>query len=251
MLASDVTYEGYLWLFGVSGLFLIRMLLDPTMVRRPLLEPNLTSGGLLFIGVSLFLFLMANVITSQLTPDDLSGPQSAEALLSRHDSLHDENPVEDYRRFGPGYVLLSVLPSIPTMPFVRANDDRQVIAYAPAARTMAILSHLAVVSGLIIIGYWHFENIKMGIGAATMYLMLPYTAQLTGRVEHVLPAALLMWAIVLYRRPALAGTLIGLAMAAVYYPIFLLPLWISFYWQRGVVRFLLGVCCRSVRSGCG
>jgi hypothetical protein len=238
---KQVSYEGYLWLFAVSGLFLIRMLLDPTMVRRPLLEPNLTSGGLLFLGVALFLFLMANVITSQLTADDLSGPQSAEALLSRHDSRHDENPVEDYRRFGPGYVLLSVLPSIPTMPFVRANDDRQVIAYAPAARAMAILSHLAVISALIIIGYWHFENIKMGIGAATLYLMLPYTAQLTGRVEHVLPAALLMWAIVLYRRPALAGVLIGLAMGAVYYPLFLLPLWISFYWQRGVVRFLLGV----------
>ena len=35
--------------------------------------------------------------------------------------------------------------------------------------------------------------------------------------------------------------MIGLAMGVVYYPLFLLPLWISFYWQRGVVRFLIGV----------
>src|SRR5262245_33114160 len=33
-------YFGYVWLFGVSALWLVRLLLDPTMVRRPLLEPN-------------------------------------------------------------------------------------------------------------------------------------------------------------------------------------------------------------------
>jgi hypothetical protein len=106
---------------------------------------------------------------------------------------------------------------------------------------MAISSHLAVVAALIIIGYWHFENIKMGIGAALLYLMLPYTAQMTGHVDHVLPAALLLWGVVLYRRPALAGIFIGLATSVVYYPLFLLPLWISFYWQRGLARFVMGV----------
>src|SRR5205814_6086101 len=94
---------------------------------------------------------------------------------------------------------------------------------------------------LIIIGYWHFENIKMGLGAALLYLMLPYTAQMTGHVDHVLPAALLLWAVVLYRRPAMAGMLIGLAASVVYYPVFLLPLWISFYWERGFARFIIGV----------
>src|SRR5687768_12199052 len=39
---------GYLWLLAVSMVWLIRMLLDPTMVRRPLLEPNLSMGGMLF-----------------------------------------------------------------------------------------------------------------------------------------------------------------------------------------------------------
>ena len=81
----------------------------------------------------------------------------------------------------------------------------------------------------------------MGFGAALLYLMLPYTAQMTGHVDHVLPAALLLWAVVLYRRPAIAGILIGLAASVVYYPLFLLPLWISFYWQRGLARFVTGV----------
>jgi hypothetical protein len=30
-------------------------------------------------------------------------------------------------------------------------------------------------------------------------------------------------------------------MGVIYYPIFLLPLWCSFYWQRGLLRFVLGV----------
>ncbi|MBC8351937.1 MAG: hypothetical protein H8E66_08100, partial [Planctomycetes bacterium] len=57
-----VTLIGYIWLLSVLGMFLIRLLLDPTMVRRPLLEPNLSTGGLAFIGCPLFVFFMANVI---------------------------------------------------------------------------------------------------------------------------------------------------------------------------------------------
>jgi hypothetical protein len=36
---------GYLWLFSLSGFFLVRLLLDPVMVRRPLLEPNLSAAA--------------------------------------------------------------------------------------------------------------------------------------------------------------------------------------------------------------
>ena len=35
--------------------------------------------------------------------------------------------------------------------------------------------------------------------------------------------------------------MIGLAFGTIYYPLFLLPLWISFYWQRGLWRFLIGM----------
>src|SRR5262245_26257893 len=59
--SKNLEYVGYLWLFAVSLVWLVRMLIDPTMVRRPLLEPNATKGCLVFLGVSLFIFLMANV----------------------------------------------------------------------------------------------------------------------------------------------------------------------------------------------
>lgn len=65
---------------------MIRMLIDPALVRRPLLIPNLSIGGLSFIGVSLFLFLMANVITSTPLEQAERGPE-----------------------LGPGYALLNML----------------------------------------------------------------------------------------------------------------------------------------------
>lgn len=234
-------YYGHVWLLAVALLMLVRLLADPTMVRRPLLEPNLSNGGLVFLGCSLLVFLMANVLVSRVRIDDLKGQAGAEALLSRHDTSAGADKVEDYTRHGPIFYLMNLLPRIPTLPLANVSNEQHQLANASTARAMAIISHLCVVAGVLVVGYWHFDNIKLGIGAATLYLMLPYTAQMTGYVDHVLPAALLMWALVFYRRPALAGALIGLAMGAVYYPLFLLPLWISFYWQRGVLRFVLGL----------
>jgi hypothetical protein len=218
---------------------LIRALIDPTMVRRPLLEPNLSPGGLTFIGCSLFIFLMANVLNSKPTADDVHGVKLAEQLLAGKDVGDDEGSL---RRHGPGYAVLNFIPSITTMPLIRNGEEAtKEIAYATVSRIMAILSHLAIVVGIVAIGYRHFGNTKMGIGVATLYLMLPYTAQMTGRVDHILPAALLVWAVLLYRRPLLAGMFIGLATGVVYYPLFLLPLWTSFYWHRGLGRFAAGV----------
>ena len=90
------------------------------------------------------------------------------------------------------------------------------------------------------IGARHFGSVRTGIAAANLYLLLPYTAQQTGRVDHVLPAALIVWAVFAYRRPLVSGMLLGLATGVIYYPIFLLPLWLGFYWHRGLLRFSVG-----------
>jgi hypothetical protein len=115
------------------------------------------------------------------------------------------------------------------------------LVHVVTARVMAILSQLAIVIGVVLVSMRHFDNVKTGIAVATLYLLLPYTAMWTGSVTHALPGALLVWAIVFYRWPLLAGAMIGLAFGTIYYPMFLLPLWISFYWQRGLSRFLIGV----------
>ena len=74
---KSVMLIGYVWLLSVLGVFLMRLLLDPTMVRRPLLEPNLSTGGLAFLGCSLFVFLMANVINSPGASVETAGARSA------------------------------------------------------------------------------------------------------------------------------------------------------------------------------
>ena len=79
--SGDASHRGYIWLFVVGGWFLARLLIDSWMVRRPLLEPNLSVGGLTFIGVSLLVFLMVNVLTKQPTAADLEGPRMLDAIL--------------------------------------------------------------------------------------------------------------------------------------------------------------------------
>ncbi len=210
---------GFLWLFAIGAIWLVRLLLDPTMVRRPLLEPNLTTGGLIFIGVSLFVFLMANVWTSQRSqgkPPAL--PKTLERVAATR-AAGSSGEEEEVRR-GPGYALLNLIPSISTMPMVQVGTTigSQEQTYAIIAKVIAILCHLAVVLGIVAIGYWHFGNTKTGAGVAALYLMLPYTAQMTGYIDHVIPAALLVWAILCYRRPLTSGMLLGLATGLVYYP---------------------------------
>lgn len=222
--ANQLELAGFAAILIACGLLMIRMLIDPALVRRPLLEPNLSIGGLSFIGSSLFLFLMSNVITS----DPELSHQRGEKL-------------------GPGYALLNRLPNLPTTPEHEGliwnsgedGSDRQWVYNL--ARALVIFSNLAIVVGIVGIGYWHFDNVKTGIGCATMYLLFPYTAQMAGNVEHALPAALLTLAVLTYRQPLIAGCFLGLASGLVYYPLFLLPLWISFYYNRGLGRLLTGV----------
>ena len=63
----------------MGGFFLVRLLIDPVMVRRPLLEPNLSASGLTFTGLSLLVFLMANVITNQ--PEDANRQDRSQERL--------------------------------------------------------------------------------------------------------------------------------------------------------------------------
>jgi hypothetical protein len=237
---------GYVWLFATSGFFLVRLLVDPMMVRRPLLEPNLSPGGLTFATVSLLVFLMVNALTKETTDSDLDGPRRLDELLSREETPEADASLATH---GPAYPWMHLLARLPTKTLVAKEVGDEGTAeparvreqeYVATARMMAILSHLAVVAGMVLIGARHFGSARTGVAAANLYLLLPYTAQMTGRVDHVLPAALVVWAVFAYRRPLVAGMLLGLATGVIYYPFFLLPLWVGFYWHRGMLRFSVG-----------
>ncbi|MBX3425832.1 MAG: hypothetical protein KF688_09140 [Pirellulales bacterium] len=250
--ATRILKLGFMWLHAVGVLLMIRLLVDPAFVRRPLLEPNLNSAGLGFLGGALLFFLMANIVTGKPKLGDVSPGRTAAAIREGQESDELE---ATFDTTGPGYWLLYLMPRITTQKVIAggtsrpapptesdtAEDLQQNKVLKATARVMAILSQVSIVTGLLVIGARHFENGAAGLAAAAMYLLLPYTALWTGDVRHVLPASLLVGAVALYRRPIAAGVLLGLASGMIYYPVFLLPLWCSFYWRRGVKRFAGGV----------
>jgi hypothetical protein len=219
---DTLSYVGYFWLIVVAVLLVVRMLLDTSIVRRPMLDPNISSGGMLFLGSSMLVYLLVNVALSKPSEPLKQGPSA-----------------------GPGYILMTALPSITTVHDSGLETDsdgrpRPGGFKLLVARSLAIGANLVMVLAIVAIGYWHFGNFKTGVGVATFYLLLPYTLHMTGRVDHVLPSALLLLAVLLYRQPFAAGMCIGCAAGVVYYPFSLLPLWCSFYWQRGIRRFTGG-----------
>jgi hypothetical protein len=256
--AAWVEHLGYTWLFAAGAVFLLRLLIDSVMVRRPLLEPNLSVGGMTFLGVSLFVFLTANVLNGAVDSSAVEAAVVGDERFQPPDETTPDDEVDQEAakvkdrvvRFGPAYPLWSAIPRIVTQGSLFQIDDDATGVGEPeeenlrvneaTIRLTAILSHFAVVVGMIVIGYRHFDNYRTGVAAATLYLMLPYTAQKTGDIYHVLPAALLVWLLASYRRPLIAGLLMGSAIGTIYYPIFLLPLWIAFYWRRGLIRFGVG-----------
>lgn len=246
--SETVERVGYVWLLAVNVLLVVRMIYDTSMVRRPLLEPNMNGGGLTFLAVSLLAFLAANVVTGRADESDLIAVQRAQHLSQREDSQAEQNTLDTH---GPGFTLLLMLPRISSRALVDENaeeasvdeegdathSERNVLT----AQVMAIVCQVLIVVGVLMIARDHFGNAQLGLAAGTLYLMLPYTALWTGNVTHSLPAALLVWTAYFYRRPIVAGSLIGLACGAIYYPFALLPLWTAFYWRRGAGRFAFGV----------
>ena len=78
--------------------------------------------------------------------------------------------------------------------------------------------------------------------AAARIVAEPSVAELVANhVAHVLPAALVIWALTFYHRPMVAGGLMGLACGTVFFPVFLLPLWMVFYGRNGSIRFAVAL----------
>lgn len=244
LITHGLEKAGYLWLFVVSVLFLVRLLIDPVFSRRPLMEPNLSSEGMTFMAFALMFFLIANVLTNRVLESYPSTSQSPSA----------ESPIWRVPMHrGPGYLPFyraitfegRVDGSAPSQGLTVApvtdgkNDTTSTLILGAGIKIVAIAAQCAIVFGMILFGLRHFDNLQTGLAAASLYLLLPYTSQLTARLDHIVPGAFIVWALVMYRRPMIAGILLG-AATIVYYPLFLLPLWIGFYVRRGLLRFLGG-----------
>lgn len=213
VLAREILATGYTWLLAGSGYWILRCLLDLALIRRPGLTPNLNPAGLGWLAGSLFLALGAVAIN---------------------------RPPPDEGRIGPPSTVLQEAQTR-TEQIVRntsGETDRNKVRWW-VERTLAGACHLMVIAALGWIGYYHFNNIGTGMAAATAYLTLPFLAFHMTQVHHVLPAALLLWAVAAYRWHRTAGALLGVAAGGFGFPIVVAPVWLSFYRSRGLGRFAL------------
>jgi hypothetical protein len=207
---------GFAWLFAVTGLYLVRLLLDPLMRRRPVLGQNLNGAGLGFLCVCSFVLLVHAAIKQEIPASTTRAVNGAERLLQGEPQTDGVSVDEQKRREA-------------------AEEEARYTEYA--ARAVAIFAHLAVAVGLLFVGRNLFSHPQLGLAMATLYLLHPATAFDVGAATHVLPAALIVWAFVSFRKPMLAGVLLGLACGTLFFPLFLLPIWIAFYGRRGGLRF--------------
>jgi len=229
---------GYALLFAVSGILLVRLMADAYLTRRPRLEQNLNNDGLALLCVSAFAFLAVAAWTSNRIP--IETVETADRMLKRQEA--PPTPVHtraDEGQTGPTAAVLAV-PVVKMAEKVKDAVTTASPAPSPeqprpirefendAARVLSMVAHLAVITGLFFLGRWHFGDAKIGMAMATLYLLMPCTSYDVGRLNHVLPAALILWSLAAYRQPAVAGGLMGLACGTVFFPVFLLPLWLAF-----------------------
>jgi hypothetical protein len=221
-------FWGYLWLLAASGYFLLRCLFDLTLVRRPALSPNLNFGGLVWLAGALFVSLIA---VASRHPNTQAKPAN-ETPNHRETS---PGTIEPMRKLGEEVIRKQAPPEV----------DQELLELA-VERGLTVFCHLCIALGLILIGWRHFEDLHAGMAAATFYLLLPYTYLLmprtplgVGRWDHAWPMALMIWMVLFFRRPTLAGIFLGLAAGTVFFPVLIFPVWLSFYRDRGARRFAL------------
>jgi hypothetical protein len=226
---TDRGFWGYLWLLGASLFLLARCLLDLALVRKPALGSNLDRAGLAWLAGALYVSLVAVAVRQPDRP-----PAQGEATL----------PIDEAKKVGEQLVRSGAPAPV--------DDDRLRVW---VERGLSLACHLSIVVGLVLIGWRHFEDLHAGMSAATFYLLLPYTYLLMpgspsglGRWDHPWPMALMVWAVLAFRRPMLAGAFLGVAAGSVFFPVVTFPAWWGFYHRRGAARFTLsfvvsaGVC---------
>ncbi len=202
---------GYQWLLIGSGYWILRCVMDLAFIRRPGLTPNLNPAGLGWLAISLFLALGAVAI---------------------------KRPPPDEGRVGPpGTVLQETQARFEQIVRNTSGETDRVTVRWWVERTLAGAAHLFVIVALALIGYYHFHNLGTGMAAATAYLALPYLAFHMTQIHHVLPAALMLWAVAAFRWHRTAGALLGVAAGGFGFPALVAPVWFSFYRGRGLGRF--------------
>ncbi|MEP3478027.1 MAG: hypothetical protein ABJZ55_02155 [Fuerstiella sp.] len=230
----------------VSALLIVRLIFDESLTRRPRLEQNMNRAGLTFLLIPSFFILMTAVFLKDPPPRNFVPFQTGDALLNKTESSVEtvaaaDTPPPVETIIAATAQKMAELSGQTHQDEVPSIDSGAQNPNAWLAQLIILFSHTAVVLGLLYIGRRHFNSVQLGISMCCLYLILPCTAYYVHRVGHVVPAACMTWAVASYRKPAVAGVLLGLSCGTLFFAIFLLPLWAVFYGRKGSVRFGLSL----------
>jgi hypothetical protein len=226
--AGPVT--AYSLLLGGSFLVLVRCVADVGLGRRPLIEPNLNPAGISFLGACVLILLMIETITlpvqagKERNPAETGMKPTEKQVAEAAEKL----PVQQLEIAGKAMLEAAKLPAI----------DEKIQPQEILSRLISFISHLTIVVCLIYVGWQHFLRPITGISAAVAYVLMPYTRIAIVDSGQTLPAALIMLAVVFYRRPWITGVLIGLAAGWMPACLGVIPVWIGYYQGRKRWRFL-------------
>ncbi len=208
---SGERLAGYIWLLSASGVWFVRCLLDGLIVRRTRVAPNLTPPALFWLAGALLLGLSVVTVVKPVDTERVGKPTAAVSGMEQ--------------------TTAAVMGQAPTA------DVPPYAVRTWAKRVVAVACQIAVVVLLVLICLSHFQDATTAATAAALYLLLPPTAYLFDQSDHVWPTAFVLGAVLAYRRPSVAGLLLGLAAGSSFFPLVLFPVWWQFYHGRGSGRF--------------
>lgn len=233
-------------------------------------EPNLPKRGLVMLTLVLLTINALVVVVRE--PDDagfytnLGGQRLRErGMFPYGDPLLTGSPGAAY---GPVLFLahlpfqwiLDPMPMNPAQPDHPLKEGKDYYLPPMQATQLATLAfHLICVAALVSAAR-RMAGERAAWGIAALYCGSAYVLGVGGPremiggltfISHTAPPALAILAFAFLERPLLAGIFLALSVATVFYPLFLIPAWMGYYWRSrpSVLRFTLGLALAGIVVG--
>jgi hypothetical protein len=138
-------------------------------------------------------------------------------------------------------------------------DDVYRLPPTQATQLATLAYHLIGVAALLLVAR-RLANEQVAWALAAVYCGSAYVMGVGGPremiggltfISHTAAPALALVAFACLPRPLLAGVFLALSVATVFYPLFLIPAWIGYYWRqpRAVLKFAGGIALAAIIVG--
>ena len=247
----------YLAIFLWTGLLLVRALIGSTGKTEPRRFPNLPANALMMATV--LFFLCNSLLAMGRFPDDCGYYTNlgAAQMLETGKFPYADPTLRDgsAATYGPVLYVAHLPIQLAVAPFI-GEDEIETSAFRNwlvtggksayegppiiATKILILVFHAVAVAAIVAIGR-RLRNSQLGWGLACLYVASPYVQGLGGLelsitgmtfISHIAPAAATLLAFAFLGRPLLAGGLLGVATGVLFYPAFLFPAWLGYYYWR-------------------